>query len=167
VLDSIAAATGVPPIIVSPLAEGADRLVARVAVDAGLELHCVLPFPRDVYARDFSTTPSRADYAALLDYAAAVVELDGSTATPAERDAGYTAVGDYTVARADLLIAVWDGGASRGEGGTGEVVTCAIARRIPVIWVASTAPHAVTILMASSDGMVQHPLSDLSTLLLH
>jgi hypothetical protein len=31
--------------IVSPLAEGTDRLAARVALDAGFELQCPMPFP--------------------------------------------------------------------------------------------------------------------------
>lgn len=157
VLDRIATATGVSPVILSPLAEGADRLVAWTALRAGLPLHCVLPFPRDVYARDFPTASSREDFAALLDAAAIVVELDGSAATPEERDAGYRAVGDYTVARCTLLIAVWDGAAPRGEGGTGEVVALALARRIPVVWIAASTPHLAVLLVANDhDGRRGH-----------
>ena len=40
-----------PPVlrVVSSLAEGADQLVARIALEAGFELQCALPFPEAAY----------------------------------------------------------------------------------------------------------------------
>src|SRR3954452_12092450 len=46
-------------VVVSPLAEGADRFVAHEAIANGFPLHCPLPFPRDEYERDFHTEASR------------------------------------------------------------------------------------------------------------
>jgi hypothetical protein len=46
-------------VVVSPLAEGADRLIAHEAVASGFPLSCPLPFDRDTYERDF-TSPHRA-----------------------------------------------------------------------------------------------------------
>jgi hypothetical protein len=141
-----------PLTVISPLAEGADRIVARVAVDAGYPLHCVLPFASDDYARDFPTAASRAEYAALLQLAAGVVELDGSHGTPEEREAGYSAAGAYTVRHADVMIAIWDGGRARGNGGTGDVVALALGSGLPVIWIASAAPHLTRVITDNGTG---------------
>src|ERR1700730_6446419 len=47
-----------PPIIVlSRLAEGADRLVAKVALANGAELIAPLPMPAEEYRRDFENEP--------------------------------------------------------------------------------------------------------------
>ena len=40
--------------VISPLAEGSDRLVAHVALDMGFDLQCLLPFQRDDYEKDFA-----------------------------------------------------------------------------------------------------------------
>src|SRR6195256_1083433 len=42
-----------PIIVLSALAEGADRLVARVALAQGARLIAPLPMPREEYGRDF------------------------------------------------------------------------------------------------------------------
>src|SRR3954453_2787819 len=42
-----------PTIVLSALAEGADRLVARVALAQGARLIAPLPMPLDEYRRDF------------------------------------------------------------------------------------------------------------------
>jgi hypothetical protein len=62
--------------IVSPIAEGADRLVAQAGLDAGATLQCPLPLPRTEYAKDFETAESVADYERLLGLAERVFELD-------------------------------------------------------------------------------------------
>jgi hypothetical protein len=42
--------------LLSPLAEGADRLVARVAVESDVALFVPLPLPQEEYERDFPET---------------------------------------------------------------------------------------------------------------
>jgi hypothetical protein len=42
-----------PLILLSPLAEGSDRLVAKVALEAGLRLVVPLPLAHDLYEQDF------------------------------------------------------------------------------------------------------------------
>src|SRR4051794_32914046 len=85
-----------PPVLrlISPLAEGSDRLVAEVAREAGLdfELQCPLPFARDEYEKDFPDTESKARFRELLESPAttAVLELDGD---PGQRPEAYEAVG--------------------------------------------------------------------------
>src|ERR687885_794815 len=55
--------------VVSPLAEGADRVVAREALAAGYPLYCLLPFASDEYAVDFQSPSSLAEYHHLLESA--------------------------------------------------------------------------------------------------
>src|SRR5271169_2926664 len=63
--------------VISPLAEGSDRLVAREALKLGFELQCPLPFPRKDYERDFAAPESRKHFHNLIQQATAVLELDG------------------------------------------------------------------------------------------
>src|SRR5690348_9816966 len=58
-LHRVAPAT--PIVLVTPLAEGADRLVARVVLDAGGELIAALPFEADEYRRDFPNSVAAFD----------------------------------------------------------------------------------------------------------
>ena len=109
--------------IISPLAEGADRIVAQVVL--GWEgpalppaLDVVLPFAEEEYLRDFGTSASRDEFAALLGRAASTVVL----AAHETREEGYEEAGHAVVDRCDLLIALWDGKPAGGRGGTSEIV---------------------------------------------
>jgi len=115
--------------LVSSLAEGADQLVARVAVEQGIPLDVVLPF--DGY-RDSLDEDHRAEFDTLLGRADTVTELGyGDPGGDA-----YLAAGMELLDRSDRLIAVWDGEGARGTGGTGEVVDAALARGlvVAVVW---------------------------------
>ena len=117
--------------LVSAMATGADTVVAEAALEQGLALSACLPFAADDYSKDFEREEwSRAK--ALIDAADSTVELvdhaPGDTAA-------YESVGRLIIAQADILIAVWDGDASRGRGGTTEVVAQAVASHMPVIHV--------------------------------
>lgn len=117
----------------SPLARGADRLAARVALAHGFALAVPMPFPRADYERDFGMPGDRAEFRALLAHATAgVLELDGARGP--EATASYEAVGRHVVDQSDLLIAVWDGTPAAGRGGTAEIVHYAAERGIPVWW---------------------------------
>jgi len=137
-------------VVVSPLAEGADRLIAREAVAAGFPLHCPLPFPRDEYERDFTGQASRREFRALLARAAVVRELPGTRGTTVEEAKAYAAVGRVVVDESDVLLALWDGEAARGDGGTAQVVRDALARAVPVVWLVPARPHDIRVLTASS-----------------
>jgi len=120
--------------LVCGLAEGADRHLARLALDAGYELHAVLPFARDTYVHDFSGTASRQQFAELLARASSVTELAGR---PGVSGQAYRRAGAALLDESDLLLAVWDGLPPRGPGGTAEVVNEACRRCIPVIHVST------------------------------
>lgn len=121
-----------PLVLLSPLAEGADRLVARVALGLGIRLIAPLPLPRALYEGDFGPegSPSRKEFAELLQRVEEIFELpllDGRTAEdvakpgPA-RDRQYAQVGGYIARHSQILLALWDGGARTMVGGTAHIV---------------------------------------------
>jgi hypothetical protein len=117
---------------VSPLAEGADRIVTRaVLAQAGAALTVPLPFPADDYAADFAAPASKAEFGELLERATRVEVMPPSTT----RDAGYERAGRWVVEHSDVLLALWDGAPSQGGGGTAEIVAYARERRLPVYWI--------------------------------
>jgi hypothetical protein len=132
-LDRIEAAfPGRPVVVVSCLAEGADRLVAEAVLRRpGARLVAVLPMPRGELVADFATAESRAEFAALLARAAEVVELPAR----ATRDEAYAAANERMLDEVDVLVAVWDGAEAQGRGGTAEVAARARSRHLPLAWV--------------------------------
>ncbi len=112
-------------IVLSPLAEGADRLVAeRVLARPGAELEAVLPMRESDYEADFANESSKAEFRSLLARAKTVHRLP-----PLEnREEAYAAAGRLVVDRCDILIAIWDGRLAEGPGGTAEIVAYARSR---------------------------------------
>lgn len=134
--------------IVSPLAEGADRLVAEEGLDLGAGLRAPLPFSAADYELDF---PNSVDaFRALLARGVAFT-LDGSRDDTAARQESYQIVGQFVVRNCDLLIAIWDGQPERGVGGTAEIVRFAIAAGLPVWWIDETASAAPRLLSTAAD----------------
>ncbi len=128
-----------PFILLSSLAEGADRLVARVALDCGVRL--VAPLPMDVpeYERDFRHDAdvhpgpdTSGDFEELLRRAERTIVLplaSGNTAAGIaqpgpERDRQYAHAGCYIVRNSHVLLALWDGveKAVEATGGTAQIV---------------------------------------------
>ena len=119
-------------LVISALAEGADRLVAaEVLAGPDATLEAVLPLPPGDYLDDFTGDASKAEFTAMLGRAASVwVARPGSS-----RDEAYERAGRHVVDRADVLIALWDGEPPRGRGGTATVVSYAREQGVPVAWV--------------------------------
>lgn len=120
------------PVVLSSLAEGADRLVAEAILRRpASRLVAVIPFPLDDYVRDFGEegSPSRVAFEHLLRRASEVIELPANP----DRNEGYAQGGDYVVDHCDVLVAVWDGREAQGRGGTGEMVARARSQGKPVL----------------------------------
>jgi hypothetical protein len=147
-LDEIRAAfpastrTAVSFVILSSLAEGSDRLVAREALeayaDAGVQLHAVLPLCAEDYAKDFRTTRSRQEFYELLAAASACIEMPATD----DRDTAYERAGHYVVDNSDSVIALWDGRGAGGRGGTAAIVHYATDAEIPVLVVGTPRTRA-------------------------
>ena len=128
VLDELAA----PLTAVSALAEGADRLVAeQVLARSGGRLVALLPLPVDDYARDFTDDRSLRTFNELLASADEVTVAPHDPTDPS-REAAYEHAGLALLDHVDVLLALWDGEASRGRGGTAEIVAEARERGIDV-----------------------------------
>jgi hypothetical protein len=131
VLGEILKAFSEPYFFYSSLAAGADLLVARRAlVILQARLVALLPMPLLDYQHDF-TVNSWKELNSLLQYAYETIELP----TQMTRKAAYLAAGRFMLDHIDVLVAIWDGQEVRGLGGTGQVVTEARQRCIPLAWV--------------------------------
>nr|EIF91230.1 hypothetical protein [Streptomyces tsukubensis NRRL18488] len=116
---------------VSCIAAGADSLFAEAVLEAGGRLVVVVP------SRDYRAAKVKPGHAELFDRlhgaAAEVVVLPNETA---DRTA-YESANRELLARAERLVAVWDGTPPSGKGGgTADTVLEAQAAGIPVdiVW---------------------------------
>ncbi|MEO6264832.1 MAG: hypothetical protein ABIO58_07740, partial [Luteimonas sp.] len=123
--------------IVSPLAEGGDRLVAEVGLELGARLIVPLAMPLDLYAEDFSTPESRAQFERLLAQAE-VIPLPLPDGDPEQlrdpgplRDRQYLLAGLYVANHCHVLFALWDGGEDGGLGGTAQIVRYYLGGPLP------------------------------------
>ena len=114
---------------ISSLADGADQIFARAALDAGGRLEVIVPAAR---YRDDLPDSAHAEYDRLLSAASKVDKLDYTEST----SEAHMAASKVMLAKADRLFAVWDGKPARGYGGTADVVAEAHKLDIPVtvIW---------------------------------
>lgn len=118
-----------PFVILSAVAEGADRMIAEIAMkELAADLIAVLPMPGAEYERDFATEESKTEFRAILDRAlyVKIAELpEGDSVWKADgepRNVQYARAGAIIVGHAHILFAIWDGKAARGTGGTGDQV---------------------------------------------
>ncbi|MFZ4121565.1 MAG: hypothetical protein ACOYKM_07870 [Caulobacterales bacterium] len=128
----------------SAIAEGADRYAADAALDRGWRLITPLPFAIDRYEKDFGDTASVdafQRYLKLSDKVWSMGDVDVAAAGSGGA-APYAAVGIALVEQADVLIAVWNGQAPAGPGGTAEVGARMIEGGGPVIWIHTLEPLA-------------------------
>jgi hypothetical protein len=143
--------------MISPLAEGADRLVAEQAIaeDLGFILQCPLPFPKEEYEEDFKKKDdhpidTREDFRKFLKEAeGAILELDGKRS--AENEA-YEAVGRLVLRQCDVLIAVWDPKREEKTGGTRQIVRESLGLATPTVWI-SAAERREPCLLLSIDPL--------------
>lgn len=105
--------------LLTPLAEGADRLTAEVALASEIELLVPLPMERKEYERDFTTAESLGEFRALLAMAESHWRNPiPEKPVPEDRTAQYAAVGDFIARSSQILILLWDGTDNRKIGGT-------------------------------------------------
>lgn len=117
--------------LISPLADGGDRIAARVAQARGIELVVPLPLPLDEYEKDFRNEASLEEFRELL-IDACVIDLSavaeheagqgGNAAAELSRDQAYARAGAYISDHCQILIAIWDGKPATSSGGTADVV---------------------------------------------
>ena len=116
--------------LMSPLAEGADQLVAEVAIELGLDLIVPMPKPMEEYVKDFEEKDVREKFDSLREKASHVFEVQGEIPpAPAgidpdewEYNYPYAQLGIFLCGHCHILLALWDGKHSTQMGGTAQVI---------------------------------------------
>lgn len=128
-------------VVLSPLAEGADRLVACECLKFNnFSLECILPLEIDEYLTDFKTEASRHEFMTLLSKSRNTRIM----AKQQNRTASYQLAGQYVVDHCDLLLAIWDGRPPENEAGTAAIVHYARSVQKPLYWINSEKTKIVT-----------------------
>lgn len=149
--------------LVSALAEGTDRIVAKAALAKGFVLDVPIPFLKDEYVRDFvegatqdaagvhavpAKNSSIEEFKSLTaeGVARSLLQLPGKRSDPGtldtqETDKAYEMAGLTVIGQADILLTVWDGGPSAGVGGTADMLHQAVRRGVPIIEISTAAPR--------------------------
>jgi hypothetical protein len=118
-------------VVLSSLAEGADRLGARVALRCGARLVVPLPMEPEMFIADFDGDASREEFEGLLaaadatmvqPYPEGVAESD-VVEPGAARNEQYRRAGVFIARHCHFLIALWDGEPSPHIGGTAHLIT--------------------------------------------
>jgi hypothetical protein len=135
--------------VISPLAEGADRIVAEAGLKLGAELQCPLPFHAGEYMLDFADDASKLEFQGLLEQASRVFEIDG---VRAEENRAYEHAGQVVIAQSDFVLAIWDGEPGQGRGGTPQMIYEALQQKIPVLWVHAAEAREPVILIRDEVG---------------
>ena len=112
--------------VMSALAEGADQLVAEVAVKLGIPLIVPLPMRKALYAKDFQSTNAQEKFEFLLSRAAETYELPITSGNDVHsiddygdaRNQQYAQLGVFLCAHCHILLALWDGKHNDKLGGT-------------------------------------------------
>jgi len=134
-----------PVVVLSPLAEGGDAVVAKAAIELKnsanyknrIQLFVPLPLKEDLYKQDFNGKVLD-EFESLLKQADKVYELDahlnweGAVESKLsleidsnysdERNSQYVQVGAYVAKHSNILIAIWDGLPLTDPGGTAQIV---------------------------------------------
>jgi len=108
--DYLTADGATPIVVLSSLAEGADQLVASVALERGAILIAPLPMPLEEYRKDFQfglTPNALSEFDRLLARAAAAPEIPSSMAPPSKRFATTRGAAPCSIAKpASTLFAI-------------------------------------------------------------
>ena len=148
--------------LLSGLAEGADQLVAEVALQQGISVAAILPMPLGIY-RDqmphdvqikLDELCARSDVTITLPLGN--LPLAQLRSSEEARATTYEALAHYLVSHSQVLIALWDGLPSDKPGGTCRVVNYArfgfaLGHSEPVQSTCSTVYHVLTPRLSNSD----------------
>lgn len=116
--------------LLSSMAEGADLLVAEVAIDIGIDVIALLPFPLARCRADIADEAARGRFDRVLARAerlelAVAADAEPATAPPDVdqlRDRQFQRAGALVARYSALLIAIWDGRETEHAAGTARVV---------------------------------------------
>lgn len=134
----------------TPLAEGADRLVANEILkqDKDNIMKVVLPLTVEDYLDSFSTQDSKTEFCMIMSKIKSPLSLRKKSLKeefPEEmmeeaRNRAYEDVGRFVVDHSDILIALWDHKPAAGRGGTAEIIEYAKKIKCPIYLIDTIKP---------------------------
>ncbi|MFC1777052.1 hypothetical protein ACFL3I_06900 [Pseudomonadota bacterium] len=132
--------------LITPLAEGSDRLVTDVALEMGIDLIVPLPMPQADYEQDFSSVAAIETFRASLKKARIIhlrtlPEAAGRPVTAEDRVRQYAQLGIFISNHSQVLLALWDGKPSTAVGGTASVVDYHLTAVMPGLALAEDSPN--------------------------
>ncbi len=148
--------------ILTPLAEGADRLVAEsiLGYNDRSYLEAVLPLPLKHYKKTFNN-PDDPRFSSLLNKAKSIKQIrkEPESISNIEKlsvtdftlnnntflNKAFEEAGRYIANNCDVLIALWDGVKSNLIGGTSEIVGYAYSMGKAIIIISTKPPYRITI----------------------
>ena len=144
--------------LITPLAEGSDRLVTDVALELGVDLIVPLPMAQADYERDFSSPEAVEEFRTSLDTARVVhlrtlPEAGSGPVTEEDRGRQYAQLGIFVSNHSQILLALWDGKPSTAIGGTASVVNYHLTAVMPGFSMAEESPN---ILADNENDLVYH-----------
>ncbi len=111
-------------IVMSALAEGADLLVADIALKRNIHVAPVLPMPIDEYMQTFGDSESISLFKFILDsplsYSPHILETDSSN----DRDS-FRNLSSFLIFNSHIMIGLWDGREYDRNGGTYDTIRMA------------------------------------------
>lgn len=163
--------------LITPLAEGSDRLVTDVALEMGIRLVVPLPMPQAEYERDFSSPEAVKAFRESLKGARLInlrtlPDALGQPMTEDVRDRQYAQLGIFISNHSQILLTLWDGKPSSATGGTSSVVNYHLTGVMPGYTFAEDSPNLLADnendlayhIVCSRDRPEGHPRGDLQPL---
>jgi len=115
--------------VLCALADGADQLVARLALKhTNMSLEVPLPMKQEAYEK---TLIHKKDFFGLLH------ESTLTYVIPKDYEHPYENLGHYLSFNSDVLLALWDGTYNEKQGGTGDVVKYAKSQKMTIVHIFS------------------------------
>lgn len=116
-------------VLITPLAEGADAITAKIAYELGIKYEALFPLPTKLYVMNFNFS-YRKDFDELVSKASKVSSLDEMDIKDESVEKSYTKyyayhydlLGKNLVNNCDEILILWDGIYNAKIGGTSEVV---------------------------------------------
>ena len=152
--------------ILTPLAEGADRFVAKQAMKLlNATIEVVLPMTEEEYMEDFTSPESCVEFRNMLKQASGchrlvkkpLAEFYPEARDHEQREIAYKSVGQYVVDNCDILIAILDENRAQSNAGTSATVQDARDKNKPLIII--SAKDASTIEVENGNGDIQSLLN--------
>lgn len=122
-----------PIILMSPLAEGADRIISEVAYSRGHSIYIILPMEVEQYKRTFKDSSARVEFDNLIDKymqrsSNKIIDITEkfylkTNNSSTSNDIAYLKAAEYMANNSQILIALWDGTEQEASVGTYKTVT--------------------------------------------